>query len=975
MKIAFTSILFGLVMLMSGTSNAQLPNPSIHHLTNWDRKFGEPVYQKLEVAWDDLLDFQAADFDEDGAIDLFYADSRGSWVCWGNGGGGLGSAVPLTIEKDSIIQIAFNSNNSNAKHPQLLWTRTQKAEGQDLIKSWVFEGRECKLLSEFGVPSGAILRSVDSGLLMGPLAGGEVVLEHQGARLILAQWNESLEGLDLADLDGNGFEDLVIHSGDRIAVGFGNEHGFESDFSFIPLTQSISSWDVNVDVLGQRGIIVKREQQTRVGLWTYESGNWNSKELDRFVRGEVINHQSEQYSGVIMKHQPVNQALIAIPFQFDGRSYPAYSLAEIADGEFIKLRDWNLDGLDDVIVLDEQRRELIWIPNFGFPYQAEDAWSRHVLEVFLDSMPGDFELPYATSKEWRRGSDWLDGIKEWMIAEEGVWGLGAKEMVHAIHRVDQREYPPFTREDSSHFEPCIKVGYIAYQDAREGSCFGIDKRREWHRLTYSRDRIGGTLLVIDDELRFEGYTASRRFDHRWLQLGAGFGVKWRGYAEVDLDDIFIYEDFWRLSEILKMQASGEHLLSNKLKVQLDFDGLQGLELLPAGEPLNFEGGAKLIPMGSGRAARFDGISGKSHVFCDIPDEEIVVDFRFRLPKTPSRFGVMVNLYGMFNMAFTVGKGLPFEGVASSPTKYLNEVRADQDGGHLVTWQGRVHRLLPTGAWKRWEENDWMECGSTILPPDGLSSSPWVQGKSLFVKVGRGGEVWSCSAPDQPWTYYGTLNSELSSFEHISANGKWALIWDDDLNVFGWLETKSRVFYPQSRAVLPTEIIAVRPAMGGVEFQDSSSKWWLIPSPSAEDSYFDAFEHDAFPWAWSLAILLLLAAVLYRVLSSRKGAVAVHNEVPPEVVLRLLMRLHHSAGQLIDVHEFDVRIGLDEIETDETRRSRRSRAINEVNQWSELQHGESWIRRKRDPSDRRRLLYYISEQVSYKDWSSITEPRD
>ena len=69
------------------------------------------------------------------------------------------------------------------------------------------------------------------------------------------------------------------------------------------------------------------------------------------------------------------------------------------------------------------------------------------------------------------------------------------------------------------------------------------------------------------------------------------------------------------------------------------------------------------------------------------------------------------------------------------------------------------------------------------------------------------------------------------------------------------------------------------------------------------------------------------------------------------------------GQTLDTQSFDCAIGIDSIETDETRRSRRSRFILIVNDWSQRACGEDAVVRQQDPTDRRRVLYWVSQRVA------------
>jgi len=76
----------------------------------------------------------------------------------------------------------------------------------------------------------------------------------------------------------------------------------------------------------------------------------------------------------------------------------------------------------------------------------------------------------------------------------------------------------------------------------------------------------------------------------------------------------------------------------------------------------------------------------------------------------------------------------------------------------------------------------------------------------------------------------------------------------------------------------------------------------------------------------------------------------------------LSRIAQFKEEEMDTLIFDEMLGIDHIETDETKRSRRSRFIRECNLWGEGLIEGHVIQRVKDPTDRRRTLYRLQPQV-------------
>jgi hypothetical protein len=270
-------------------------------------------------------------------------------------------------------------------------------------------------------------------------------------------------------------------------------------------------------------------------------------------------------------------------------------------------------------------------------------------------------------------------------------------------------------------------------------------------------------------------------------------------------------------------------------------------------------------------------------------------------------------------------------------------------------------MLPSGEWLVPTETGWELMESKALPFGWAHAAPWVQDGVAYAVFGNRGKVWRCLSPELGWTEFAQLDRSWAGFNRVVSTGQWALVWNDDRSLFGWLDVEAGAFYRQTAAAVPEEPHAVRPGRGGVEFMDARGKWWLVEPPSRESAYEAAFRSGQ-PWLWGMTAFACASAFWFFTIRMRKRNVPVISEEEPQIeasVAHTLNQLRPRAGDAIDADELDALLGIGAIDTPETRRSRRNRAINDLNAWSRESRGHAWVNRTRDASDRRRALYELS----------------
>lgn len=925
--------------------------------SDWRSRFVEPVTQSLQISWDGLLDFRTDDFDGDGAVDLIFVDRRGLWVCWGSAGQGLEEAYNLLGERAAIHQIAFEHKRSQEAYPPLLWVKRAVGSKRFEVSAYKFDGRELVPFRNLSMAIAGHFRCTGNGLIVGEGEDGQLMLERNGAMLHLGRVSGHVEDLDFVDLNGDGFEDAIVQQSQRLKVALGMPSGGLGAWKDIE-TAAVESWDVAVDVNGVVGIAVQTDEVPRLTFWTVGAQGIGSSPLDQRLFGSIINHHSTQMDGTVLMHNRITSSLIVLPFRSDGVDFGTEPLAELEPNSLIRLSDWDGDGDDDVVALHEGNRTLTWVPYVGPSEAAQPRWSRNVLQTLVDTLGSEFTCQLNTSNQWRREVDWSPAIDQWAVASSGIWGVG--ETVSMRNAWRHQQHAEAESRAVSELETCVEVGYLVFEE-RVDRCLKMDLSREWHRLTYSRDELGRTFVVIDDELRFVGSSEGRRFDHRMLHLGAFFGTTWRSYSAIEVDDVSIHRGAASPEALLDWQRSGKVPEGLERAVGFDFEGEHPELPLDGGQVLNIDAGAEVVRKGRGNVLRMDGATGRAHGFVDIPERTVVFDVTFKLNRESDEPQALASFYGMHNLNFTLRPGRPLLGLVKSPAEFELLEAEDSRGGYLMTYRGGVLRMLPSGEWLVPTDTGWELMESKALPFGWAHAAPWVQDGVAYAVFGNRGKVWRCLSPELGWTEFAQLNRSRAGFNRVVSTGQWALVWNDDRSLMGWLDVEAGAFYRQSAAAVPEEPHAVRPGRGGVEFMDARGKWWLVEPPSRESAYEAAFRSGQ-PWLWGMTAFACASAFGFFTIRMRKRNVPVISEEEPQIeasVAHTLNQLRPRAGDAIDADELDALLGIGAIDTPETRRSRRNRAINDLNAWSRESRGHAWVNRTRDASDRRRAMYELS----------------
>lgn len=926
--------------------------------SDWKARFAEPIAQSLKVAWDGLVDFRVHDFDGDGATDLVFADGRGLWVCWGAAGNGLEEAYRLLDERGTIDQIDFEHVHGHEDYPALLWLK--KAIGPELfeLSAYRFDERDFVPFRNLSMNVRGSLRCTGNGLIVGEGESGQLMLERHGAMLHLGDLKGHVEDLDFVDLNEDGLEDVVVQQGGRLRVALGTASGGMGPWHEAG-DQDIDAWDVAVDLEGKKGVMFRASKSPYYSFWSFGPHARTPVVVEINSRADIINQHSTQFDGTVLLHDPVTSALYVVPFMENGRDFGTQVLAELEPNSIIRVSDWDGDGDDDVVALHEGNRTLIWVPYVGPSDCALPRWSRAVLQTLEDSLSAEFTGQVQVSNQWRRDVDWSPEIQEWVVASSGIWGVGRSTAVRNVWSSEQRPAPAVI-EQSGELEACVDIGFLVY-DERADQCLKMDHNRDWHRLTYSRDEDGRTFVVIDRELRFDGITEGVRFDHRMLHLGACFGTTWRSYGAWELDDVGLYRGSLGPEQMLNWQRSGVAPVGLERALGFDFEGDEPDLPLDGGQVLNIDHGAEIVKVDRGMVLRLDGTEGRAHGFVDVPEREVVFDIQFKATGEVDELEVFASLYGMYTLNFALRPGRPQPGVVTSPSNFQWMHAQDSRGGYLMTHRGKVMRMLPSGEFLVPTAEGWDLMKSKALPFGWAHAAPWVQDGVAYAVFGNRGKIWRCLGPEYGWEEFQQLNRSLAAFDHVVSTGQWALIWNEDRSIFGWLDVEQGAFYDQTTAVVPDAPQAVRPGRGGVEFMDSRGKWWLVEAPMKQAIHEGAFR-SGHPWLWGMTAFACASVFgLFTVRFRRKNGLTKSEEDMhiEAAVAYTLNQLRPRAGESIDADELDALLGIEAIDTPETRRSRRNRAVNDLNAWSLESRGHEWVKRTRDAQDRRRALYELS----------------
>lgn len=916
--------------------------------------------QTLAGDFSTLIDFRAADFDGDGAFDFLYADEDGIWVAWGTCNGAVGDPALVLSRHGGIAQIAFQETASESPYPPLLWLRTAHAASGDRLEAFRFVGRGLVLFREITESVKGGMRCTGHGLLFSTGAGSDLLLERNGALIRLMAVEDVPSDLDLEDVNGDGLMDLVVLIEDRLGIALGQQGDAFAPLRWLPTDEPVFSWDVQHDVHNNPGLLVCSRFDEGIDRWVWQSGDWKRTVVRPNNAGQLINHHSAQFDGAALLHHPVHHVVLGITYDVRTGEKSSVAITELPPGGVVRVSDFNGDGLDDVVAFDPSERRLHVIRNHGKPILAEARWSRQVLEAFepLEGMPFAFATPMP--KEWFQGQTWT-GEGDWLVAESGLWALGSKS--GAVSWYQSTAFPEAMTADVGPSEPCIDVGFLMYAPRPDRPCLPLDPSREWHRISYSRGPEGETVVAVDGQLVFEGFSQSQNFDHRMVQLGADFGVSWRGHLDAVLDEFRLYRGVVGAEDLMRLH--GDSLEGEVLPLigTVNLDGEEPRVAYPSYEEITWEGGVDEVGTPWGKGLRFDGETGHAYAFLDVPEDAVTFDIRFKINSFPEVSGTLVGLYGMYNVNTHIRWGHPLEPVVHSPDRFTKEEFTDNWGGHLLVQGGSIRRALPNGEVMRMEGGRWELIPSEVLPHGWTECAPWTQAGRLWGLFERG-SVWRCNADAVRWEEVGRLKPFLRNIDHVVSTGAAAFVWSNDGALFGWLDAQANAYFPTVNQSLPERVMAARPGAGGVELLEPDGTWLFVPFPSSNAESTEVFL-DFNPWGImagvsGLGLALGLGVMVRRKLSKRE----VTESEMPEAVRRSMELLLPFAGRQIEVHELDEVWGYAELETDETRRSRRSRSINELNAWSQRTMGGEGelIERQRDPLDRRRSIYVVREEL-------------
>lgn len=923
---------------------------------DWSHRFGVRTVQTLAGNFDALVDFRAADFDGDGAFDFLYADDAGVWVCWGTCNGGVWDAELVLTKKGSIAQIAYEEAEFNSWYPPLLWLRITGEGAGDQLEGFRFEGRELTLFREITEPVSGALRCTGHGLIFGNGADNSLLLERNGAMVRLKDLGSAADDVDLEDVDGDGRLDLIVQVGDRLGVSFGEAPESFAAWNWLPTEEPVGGWDVQQDLHGNFGLLVGSRYDGGFDHWTWKEGAWHHTVIRTSDAGELINHHSPQWAGGALIYRAVQDVLSAITYDVERGEWNYHNLTELTTGSFVRVEDFNGDGVDDVVAFDPEERRLHVVRCHQAPETAQPVWSRLALEALEPMGEQDFDLPEPMRVEWLQGQTWRPE-RDWLVAESGIWSLG--DHSSAVHRYHIPTLEPAVTSRSK--VPCVDVQFLIYEPRAERPCLPLDMGREWHRVTYSRGPRGETAVAVDGQLCFDGYSEGLNFDHRMVQLGAAFGVKWVDHVAADIDEFVLMDGHLDAAAVLDYHVGTSVDPPLPLVGTVTLDGAEPRSARPSYEEVTWEGGAELVKTPWDQGLRFDGETGHAYVFLDVPEDAVTFDVRFKLNAMPEGQGNLVGLYGMFNLQTRVRHGVPVAPVAHSPSQFDLQEFEDTWGGHLVKYGGRVRRVLPNGEFMRVEQGQWELMGSEELPHGWSEVAPWAQAGALWGVFGRS-SIWRCDTELAKWEEVGRLRPFLRQINHAVSTGSAAFVWSDDGGVFGWLDVLGNAYYPAAHHTLPEQVLAARPARGGVELMLQDGEWMPVafPSPRAESQEaFASFN----PW-WIMAgvsgigVILGMGTLVWR---KRSGEEAVPLELPSAVRRNMELLAPHAGNQL-EVQELDDALGFGVLETDETRRSRRSRTVNEINAWSQGVRDIDLVERQRDPLDRRRSIYLVRREL-------------
>ena len=978
---------------------------------------GMPDWNPLQFAqpqmWDapkevrDWVSFGMRDLDSDGYQDQIYAHDAGLVLTWG-GQPGIQRTVASKstfTEAGKPLRVLMAPKTQQEMGVSNPWDYDGEVATSGLPQFWVEWGgprrvigfsivdREIRKIKEILLDPSSALAVTDGGILYGPDAQGNLLLEEFGVRRVLTRKCPPVKQMRYIDLDADGSRDLLIQkrNGD-IGVAFGFQ-GELKGMHWLEYASGVAELVLTGHSDGRFSLLGPDASRKSLTAWEFRDGDWNYQSwfMPEFTEGLTRLYAFPWSEGkwLWLAEHFHDRSLLGVVA--DGhKSLEAF---EIEDIEFVgapQVGDENGDGALDLVYANVKANQLVVHPGLmphKMPGQAR-LNSGHEL-LFWNSLTPEPDLlwPYFKPYPVECLPEFLNALPDsfafqHLRCEAGqLYAMGRNSLMVATPADDKGDL--FEELGLASAEPTQHHHALDIPHFRATAGLPTLEPDKWSHVLFTKSKSGKAEVHINGERVSSGWFRDEVEDLRILFLGcSNLGRKFR-FFEGAIDEVMVFDRGLEPEAIREIYEAQRVLPETQPRIYFDFNANSVNPAEGGSHPLVFENGTgPLVPGIDGNAMSFDGRTTYASLFTEIPDEEVSISIWVK-PTTrqhPSR-QTFLGIYGDWNLDFDL---LPqSERQASGPSSDLHmhaEFMELPAGGFAFRYGQDEYCLAADGHVHIRAGFDWKAVQTSGANPldesAGLRGTPWIEDGKLNAVFGHCHMWYQFDPEEMVWSTLGRMNPMIKGFDFAIAGTTGVMFIRHNNSPQSWWKPKGEnALYPVSAPAFGTKSVGVLANFDGF--------WWLDgngamdpPALMSNEEVIPLLKPELPVWmfmAGGLSLFLLMGGVW---LSKSKGAdflpIPAEQFTTPaepetvailEIHRDLLFRLSEETGAGVDTTNLDVIFDIHHIETDETRRSRRSRLVKELNEWYEEEEGRLLIRREIDPEDRRRRIYVVDEALS------------
>lgn len=1002
-----------MTILLSGVASAQ--SKKFHDAWIESRgHFSKPFRFTADESLVQWTRFLIWDVDADGDLDILGISNLGVFVRRGEEV--PGRFGPLEIQEGSKgaadLMLAHEGEGT-------FWVRWDAGEQADLV-SWKDE--KWAVLRSERIRNDELWAVWEGWIVHGPDAEGRL-LASNGSQTIT--WIESvgdLARLEVMDVEGEGRLDLILTLEDG-RVGWlanGPEEGgaiewihgaedFQGAWTFFESGEEV------VQILGKvqgQNVVLKRMGS---GEWVRAASDWESKILPQ---SETWRHRLNSEQWLVFSHDVIAHSAY-ITIWSESKQIHVANSSEAPTVRTVQVVDFNADGIDDVVYLDEEERELVCVYRLRSPDRirqdsVEMQWPWRGVYPDGVAVGEGGKLPFWNGIDQTNYLDLRDQTSDEQIIHnlaiaggkiQGQLDEGAFEMrrSEAIGNYLNRDLAieNLKGNQGTWLSELGEVGvywphveHFPEQGLDRRSHFGKVSLNEWHHFAFSRDENLRVRGYIDGECVMKGYSSDLRFDHRRILIGATYGTNWNGFFRGRLDEVEFSNKVYSDEEV-KMRFEAKQLIRDSwTQACISFESEEGkIAESVSGRQIQLSGGWSLVDGVSGQAIRFNGVDGRGFVHSDLAEKNMSLSYWAYVEAEPDPTykptSTAIAAYGMYNnnhvfLDIPSDRG-PAEVLVGLDVERLSvpdgEVGCRFDGNGLTFFLSSKGQIY-VGA-----ERTWQKASTSGVAPsaDNPVRCHWVEAERLHV-ISNDGRHYMLDLELMKWTEKGTLHSDVNAAGAcvLPTAGGIAFVGKQNNALQGWWK-------PKTKSSLMPLIAPQQTLQRDDEWVGMESHWgilhWVSRKGRTEAVQLDELAeelslYNGFGVTWTATALAAIALLGFWKFRPRRREAQVETpdteRVRDEDLRMVLERLKAEAPVTLDSNGIDELLGLGGVISGETRRSQRARLIRLCNDWAVSKSGQPVIRRRKDATDRRRTLYYVNfelldDSFSFDESESIGNP--